>query len=515
MFPFARTATPHIPLGITRVEESSAHTRRAEWGPFSPDRGAGSGASSLALPRWDDARRSVGEFHGVRIHWLELGRAGGRTPVVLLHGLSDAHFTWRRIAPELARDRLVLVPDLPGHGLSGRPDASYELPWYAEVMARWIEALDLAQVDIVGHSLGGGIAQMLLLERACNTRIRRIVLAAAGGLGQDVAMALRFASLPTVVEHFGQPFMALGTRLALAYWRGVLPPGHITELSVINAQEGSARAFARTVHDVIDWRGQRRSFLARAHEIAHMPPIAVLWGDRDSIIPVEHGRALARSVNGVRFQEIKGCGHYLHHDDPPAFLRAVRGALDASTWLAPARVAEGPWALCDRPVARCDRKSNCQAVCPLASGALQKGGAPGAAKARSRWALRGGTLLAQAVSPRAGGPGRQKENNNDYQAYRVDRRHIGTDRPRRRRGRARAEHQDAQRGRRSRRRGEGRRPLDSPNGWRANRRSRPNGGEGRPQVRRPGRALGAAGQRGPGPGHQGLGGQASSKVKGR
>jgi pimeloyl-ACP methyl ester carboxylesterase len=316
----------------------------------------GSDSAGVAQsPSWIDARHSVGEFHDVRIHWLELGKDGSRPPLVLLHGLSDAHFTWRDIAPELARDRRVLVPDLPGHGLSGRPDASYDLAWYARLIARWMEVLMLEEVDLLGHSLGGGIAQMLLLEPACRGRIRRMVLAAAGGLGRDVTLALRLASLPSVVEHFGQPFMALGTRLALECWGGVLPPGHIAELSEVNAQEGTARAFARTVHDIIDWRGQRRSFLARAHEVAHLPPIAVLWGDRDTIIPISHGRALARSIDGVRFHEVKGCGHYLHHDDPPAFLRAVHEALDGAPWTMATRVRRTPWALCETRAARCDR----------------------------------------------------------------------------------------------------------------------------------------------------------------
>jgi pimeloyl-ACP methyl ester carboxylesterase len=357
------------PLGVTRTEAWQARSRRRAGGVVAPafafDQGGGSSPRALPEPQWGDARHSFGEFEGVRIHWIELGKAGGGTPVVLLHGLSDAHFTWRRIAPELARNRLVLVPDLPGHGLSERPDASYDLDWYARLIGRWIEALDLDQVDVIGHSLGGGIAQMLLLEPTCNTRIRRIVLAAAGGLGKDIAWALRLASLPTVVEHLGQPFMALGTRLALAHWQSVLPPGYIAELAVINAQEGTARAFARTVHDIIDWRGQRQSFLARAHEIAHLPPIAVLWGDRDSIIPIAHGRALAQSVNGVRFHEIKGCGHYLHHDDPPAFLRAVHGALDTSPWPGGTPIARAPWVLCDTPVARCDQVT--AAVCTVAA----------------------------------------------------------------------------------------------------------------------------------------------------
>lgn len=56
--------------------------------------------------------------------------------------------------------------------LSGRPDASYELRWYAHVMARWLDTLKLSTVDVVGHSFGGGVAQTMLLE--CPERIRRL-----------------------------------------------------------------------------------------------------------------------------------------------------------------------------------------------------------------------------------------------------------------------------------------------------------------------------------------------------
>ncbi len=292
-----------------------------------PARPACSAPATGSPPR---PRPAFGQSEGVPLHWVEFGEPSGLTPIVLLHGLNDSHATWQRIAPELARDRLVIALDLPGHGRSGRPDASYELAWYARVVGRWLEASGLDQVDVVGHSFGGGVAQMLLLEHA--RRVRRLVLAAAGGLGKEIAIALRLASLPHLVEHFGQPFMALGTRLALGAACEGLARAHIDERSALNARRGTARAFARTVRDIIDWRGQRRTFLARAHELPALPPIAVLWGDRDRIIPAAHGRALAGAVEGLHFRELAGCGHYLHHDDPTAFTAAVRDALDAPAW---------------------------------------------------------------------------------------------------------------------------------------------------------------------------------------
>lgn len=273
-----------------------------------------------------ELRHSYADVDGVRLHWAELGATGGPPPLVLLHGMMDSHLTWRPVAEGLARDRLVLMPDLPGCGLSGRPNASYELQWHAHIIARWIERCGLPTVDVVGHSFGGGVAQMLLLE--CPERIRRVVLAASGGLGRDVGFWLKFGTFPHFVEHYGQPFMAFGTRRALGHGRDERSQQDVAALSAMNSVRGTARAFSRTVRDVIDFRGQRRLFSQRAHEVATFPPVAVLWGERDTLIPIAHGRAFTEQMDGVCFRAFPGCGHYLHQDDPAAFTAAVREFLD-------------------------------------------------------------------------------------------------------------------------------------------------------------------------------------------
>jgi pimeloyl-ACP methyl ester carboxylesterase len=167
---------------------------------------------------------------------------------------------------------------------------------------------------------------MLLLE--CAQRIRRLVLVAAGGLGPGVGWWLRLASLPGFVEYLGQPFMAFGTRLALRGARSGVTQQDIRDLMLLNARSGTARAFARSVRDVIDWRGQRRHFLHRAHDIEALPPMLVLWGDRDSLIPFTEGRAFAQSLEGPVFRAFAGSGHYLHNERPEEFARTVRDFLD-------------------------------------------------------------------------------------------------------------------------------------------------------------------------------------------
>jgi pimeloyl-ACP methyl ester carboxylesterase len=273
-----------------------------------------------------DAIEHTTEVDGIQLRWSELGAQSNRTPIVLLHGLNNSRLSWSGVAPLLASDRRLLMLDLPGHGESARPDSGYELDWYAKIVAQWLRAIGVEQADIVGHSFGGGVAQMLLLE--CPERVRRLVLVAAGGLGKGVSFWLRLAALPVFVEYLGQPFMALGTRLALGSVREGLTDDDVTDLIRYNQTPGTARAFARTVRDVIDWRGQRRNFMHRVHEVKKLPPVLVLWGDHDTLIPVEQGRAFADMLKGSVFQLFEGCGHYLHNERPVAAARAIRHFLD-------------------------------------------------------------------------------------------------------------------------------------------------------------------------------------------
>jgi pimeloyl-ACP methyl ester carboxylesterase len=239
--------------------------------------------------------------------------------------LHDSHLSWQHIAPIFGASRRVLMPDLLGCGLSDRPDATYTLSWHAGVIAQWLEAIGVTEVDVVGHSFGGGVGQMLLLEKG--VRVRRLALLASGGLGRDVGVWLRLATLP-LVESFGQPFMRYGTRYFMRSLNPSLRLEDVERISAMNARKGSARAFARTVRDVIDWRGQRRTFFHRAHEIATLPPVMVCWGDRDGVIPIDHGIAFSRTVDCVTFHRIEGAGHWLHHEQPDRVVAALKAFID-------------------------------------------------------------------------------------------------------------------------------------------------------------------------------------------
>lgn len=267
---------------------------------------------------------SVARVGEVDLHWAE---AGSGLPLVLLHGLCDSHRSWFPVAPALARSRRVLMLDLAGHGESSRPDASYSLAWHANLVAEWLEKLGLDEVDLVGHSYGGGVAQWMLLEH--RKRIRRLALEASGGLGREVGPALRWASFPFFVERFGQPFMAMGTTRALNAAGGAFSGEEIATLAGFNARPGTARAFSRSVRDVINAWGQHRHFLDRARDVPSLPPIALLWGDSDPLIPVAHGVKAASLLEGVTLTRFPGVGHFPHRQEPARYVQTLQAFLDA------------------------------------------------------------------------------------------------------------------------------------------------------------------------------------------
>lgn len=267
--------------------------------------------------------RHLTRVSGVHLHWAEAGR--GR-PTILLHGVCDSHRAWRKVVPALARTRRVLVPDLPGHGLSDRPDAPYTVDWYGWMVGAWIDSLGLRSFDLVGHSFGGGVAQMLLLTHA--GRMDHLALVGSGGLGHEVSFALRLWSALRSAERVAQPFVARGTRLALASLLPGSDPEDVAFMSWMNAMPGTGRALSRTVRSAIGWKGQKLQLFDRAEDLPQkLPRMALFWGNRDTIIPVEHAKALVARMEHVTLTEFEGCGHWPQLEQPEAFTVALAAFL--------------------------------------------------------------------------------------------------------------------------------------------------------------------------------------------
>lgn len=120
-------------------------------------------ASRALLPDFEYRRMDVGD---VAVNYA-IGGAG--PPLLLLHGYPENHLMWRRVAPALARDHLVVLADLRGYGDSGKPapDSAgliYSKRSMARDQAGLMRQLGFTQFALAGHDRGARVAHRLVLD---------------------------------------------------------------------------------------------------------------------------------------------------------------------------------------------------------------------------------------------------------------------------------------------------------------------------------------------------------------
>ncbi|MGH9270211.1 MAG: alpha/beta fold hydrolase [Ilumatobacteraceae bacterium] len=261
------------------------------------------------------------ELHGRRVAFE---RRGTGPVVVLLHGLAATMRTWDRVAPALAADATVITLDLPGFGRSTPPSGDHSLGASANAVRDLLDALDLGPATIVGHSLGGGIAMQFAYQFP--RRCERLVLVSSGGLGPEVGLPLRAATIPGAELLIGlvarQPLVAATTAIGrAAAVVGIRPGAALTEYlqgCATFVDDDARRAFVKTLRAVVDHRGQRISATDRLH-LADQLPTLIIWGTRDRLIPAHHAHAAHAQLPASRLELFEGAGHVPHATDPARF----------------------------------------------------------------------------------------------------------------------------------------------------------------------------------------------------
>jgi pimeloyl-ACP methyl ester carboxylesterase len=260
-------------------------------------------------------------LHG---HQVTYRTAGSGPVLLLLHGIANSSQTWERVAPRLSERFTLIAPDLLGHGESATPRGDYSLGAHAAGVRDLLTALGIEHVTVVGHSLGGGIAMQFAYQFP--ERCERLVLVSSGGLGREVHLLLRAAALPgadyVLPLLTSSGVVGIGRHVGGLLRRVRLSPGGDVEViaqgfaSLDNA--GSRQAFLHTVRAVIEPSGQRVSANDRL-ALASLLPSLIVWGERDSIIPVAHGVAAHEAMPGSRFEVFPDAGHLPHDADPDRF----------------------------------------------------------------------------------------------------------------------------------------------------------------------------------------------------
>ena len=263
--------------------------------------------------------------------------AGSGPAILLIHGIGDNSTTWNTVQAKLAQRFTVIAPDLLGHGKSDKPRADYSVAAYANGMRDLLSVLDLERVTVVGHSLGGGVAMQFAYQFP--QLVDRLILVGAGGVTKDVNIALRIASVPMGSEALAllrlplvlpalQVFGRIGGALFGSTGMGRDIPNVLRILEDLPEPTASS-AFARTLRAVVDWRGQVVTMLDRCY-LTESVPVQLIWGSRDSVIPVAHARMAHAAMPGSRLEVFEGSGHFPFHDDPDRFVELVEKFIDST-----------------------------------------------------------------------------------------------------------------------------------------------------------------------------------------
>lgn len=279
------------------------------------------------------------DLYGQPISYREMGEGPA---IVLVHGITSSSKTWKETMPLLAKNHRVVAFDLFGHGESSKTVKDCSLGAYASTLRDLTVLLDVPRATIVGHSLGGGIAMQFAYQFP--ERVERMVLVSAGGLGRDVNLALRAATLPgselVMPVMFSSPVRAAANTIGSFFSKiGIHGNADIEGVSEGFASLGDTatrRAFIQTMRAVADSNGQRVDALDRIH-LTELLPTMLIWGARDHIIPIDHAYEAIKLMPDCRLEIFDDSGHFPFNNHPHRFA-SVLGEFIEET--APAEISE-------------------------------------------------------------------------------------------------------------------------------------------------------------------------------
>jgi len=258
---------------------------------------------------------------GLRIHFLESGSTEEGSPVLLMvHGWAGSAADWERLLPLLPPHFRAIAVDLPGCGLSDKPDAAYDMPWFTDALRAFCEALGLPRLILAGHSMGGQIA--VHFTARFPDMVEKLVLVDPYGLkGEEGARSFLARLGPFVNLAF-----LLNSRFFIerAIRANVLhdPPAELVR-SAVEATAGSilgrsgARAIARITKRII----------GHEHVDALLPGISqetlVIWGEQDRVLSLRHAEVYVSLLRRATFCRVPGAGHMPMLESPEEAARLI------------------------------------------------------------------------------------------------------------------------------------------------------------------------------------------------
>ena len=270
---------------------------------------------------WSRELKTI-EIDGIAFNYVDVGTdSGDEDPAVLVHGLGGQWQNWLENIPRLAQDRRVIAMDLPGFGCTPEPsdDVDVTIPQYGRWVNQLCDRLGLGQIDLVGNSMGGYIAAEVAIQFP--ERVKRLVLVSAAGISSAEVLQLPILT-------FGRMAAALATNAAARYRRLAARPitrhvslalvaRHPRLLKADLAYEGFFKGGGKPGFDDALRASLDYDFRERLSEVK--VPTLIVWGERDSIIPIRDADQFERLIDDSRKVVMDDCGHVPMAERPQAF----------------------------------------------------------------------------------------------------------------------------------------------------------------------------------------------------
>jgi poly(3-hydroxyalkanoate) depolymerase len=274
--------------------------------------------------RTDERRRSE-PWPEARVEFVDtaaspsvrVARIGDGEPLLLINGLGANLEMWQPLVRVLAADRELIAFDLPGTGRSARPRWPLRMPQLARLVTDLLDDLGYDQLDVLGYSLGGIVAQEL--AHRAPKRIRRLVLCATTpGLPSVPPDPIVTTLMLTPARYWNRQLAELIIPI-IAGGRTARDPRVLRAgLERRLVQPPSALGYLYQLYALSGWSSH-----PWIRSVRH--PALVLHGDHDPVVPLANGRYLADALPNGRLEVVKGAGHLFLLDEP----RSVAPALTA------------------------------------------------------------------------------------------------------------------------------------------------------------------------------------------
>lgn len=258
--------------------------------------------------------------------WV-LGDEG--TTVILIHGIGGSVEAWTPNVNVLAQHHRVYAIDLVGFGRSDKPSMPYSFSYMARFVNDFIQAQHIDRATVIGHSLGGGISLQFTIQFP--DKVEKLVLVSSGGLGRELNLLLRLATLPVIGELLTRPSRK---RTAQFLKECIHDPALVTDDLVqlfyqMAVLPGAQKSFLATLRADVNLQGLRADVMRPIqHDLATITaPTLIVWGQQDRIVPVAHAHAAERRIPNAELRILDPCGHMPQFERAEEFNALVLGFL--------------------------------------------------------------------------------------------------------------------------------------------------------------------------------------------